>query len=339
MSARIRAARERRGWSQAELADRAGVSRQLVGALEAGRHVPNVTAAMAIATALGSTVEELFGPTSDRPTPVTGDPLSPGTAVSLGRVGTELVAIPAAHRTASSEAWALTDGVVDEDGAVSLVDTGPFEGLVIAGCDPAVALIAGLVERRTRHRIVAFHASTARSIKTLASGHAHAAVVHGPAGALPAPPLPVRRWHLARWQVGLASGRGKGVPTVDEIAERRLRVVQRDEGAGTQQAFTRALARIGAKPAPGPIAEGHIDVARRVAAGAPVGVTMEAASRSFDLRFCPLETHEVELWVDQRWADLPEVTAVVETLNSPALRSRLGFIGGYELTDTGARVA
>jgi DNA-binding XRE family transcriptional regulator len=55
--------RERRlacGMTQAELAARAGVSRQLVAAVEAGRHAPAVDAALGIARALGTTVEELF---------------------------------------------------------------------------------------------------------------------------------------------------------------------------------------------------------------------------------------------------------------------------------------
>lgn len=294
---------------------------------------------MSIAAALGSTVEDLFGPSPDHPIPAAGAALPVGATVSVARVGQTLVAFPAAHRTASPEAWALADGVVGGDGTVTVVDSDHRDGLVIAGCDPAVALIAGLVERRTHHRTLVVHASTARSIKILAAGHAHAAVVHGQEGSLSVPPLRVRRWHLARWQVGLASGRTTGVPSVEEIAERRLRVVQRDDGAGTQLAFTRALARIGATSSPGPIADGHIDVARRVAAGAAVGVTMEAASRCFDLQFLPLETHDVELWVDERWRDLESVAALVETLSGSALRDRLELIGGYDLAGIGTRVA
>ena len=48
------------GMTQAELAARAGVSRQLVAAVEAGRHAPAVDAALGIARALGTTVEDLF---------------------------------------------------------------------------------------------------------------------------------------------------------------------------------------------------------------------------------------------------------------------------------------
>src|SRR5262245_16820813 len=48
-------------WSQAQLAQRAGISRAAVSAIEIGRLVPSVAAALALAAAFGCTVEELFG--------------------------------------------------------------------------------------------------------------------------------------------------------------------------------------------------------------------------------------------------------------------------------------
>ena len=62
--------RERRtqaGLTQAELAERAGVSRQLVAAVEAGRNVPAVDAALRLAGALGTTADELFADSSAKP--------------------------------------------------------------------------------------------------------------------------------------------------------------------------------------------------------------------------------------------------------------------------------
>src|ERR1039458_5311546 len=61
--------RERRlecGLTQTELAARAGVSRQLVAAVEADRNTPAADAAIGLAPALATSVEELF---ASRPTP------------------------------------------------------------------------------------------------------------------------------------------------------------------------------------------------------------------------------------------------------------------------------
>lgn len=329
------------GWTQAELAERAGVSRQLVGAVEAGRHVPSVAAALALARAMGRSVEEVFAERSGSPVPVVGDGLpTPGSPVIVARVGDSVVAVPARHGVASSERWELADATVTATGELAMLADGVDDGLVIAGCDPALGVLAGLVERGTRYRVVTVHASTGRSIDALSAGRVHGVVVHAPAGALPVPPVPVRRWHLARWQVGVASGRVSGVPSVEEIAERRLRVVQRDDGAGTQLAFVRALERVGAPGSvPGPVGDGHVDVARRVASGAAAGVTMEAAARSFGLGFEPLEEHTVEVWLDERWASLPAASALIESLSGVAFQSRLAVVGGYDLTSCANRVA
>src|SRR4051794_29327800 len=58
---RVKSHRLKRGWSQAELAHRAGISRTAVSAIEVNRLVPSVAAALSLANALDCSVEELFG--------------------------------------------------------------------------------------------------------------------------------------------------------------------------------------------------------------------------------------------------------------------------------------
>lgn len=338
MTDRIRALREAHGWTHQELATRAGVSRQLVGAMESGRHVPNVAAALRVAGALGVTVEELFDADAPPVTSILGDPLPTGAAVVAGRVGDHLVAARPEHLVVDAEQWALVDALV-RDGGVEWLPDRPAEPLVVAGCDPVLGIVGGLVERAGPHRLVAVHASTGRSVDALAAGRVHAVVVHAPSGQLPQPPVDVRRWHLASWQVGLA-GRGRAAPSIDELAERRARVVQRDPGAGSQQALERELARQGRATAlPGPVVGGHVEVARRVAAGGGrAGVTMEAAAIAFDLGFTSLEVHDVELWIDARWVDLPGARAVLDVLAGPGLRRRAEAIAGYDVAGLGREV-
>jgi putative transcriptional regulator len=52
--------RARLGWTQAELADRVGVSRKTINTVENGVFVPSTTLALKLAQAIGKPVEALF---------------------------------------------------------------------------------------------------------------------------------------------------------------------------------------------------------------------------------------------------------------------------------------
>jgi DNA-binding XRE family transcriptional regulator len=56
----IRRFREEQGWSQQELAERTGLSRAGISAIEMGKLVPSTVAALALAKVFGCRVEELF---------------------------------------------------------------------------------------------------------------------------------------------------------------------------------------------------------------------------------------------------------------------------------------
>ena len=60
MNNRVRELREARGWSQAALGERLGVSRQTVNALETGRYDPSLPLAFKIARVFGQPIESIF---------------------------------------------------------------------------------------------------------------------------------------------------------------------------------------------------------------------------------------------------------------------------------------
>ena len=60
MKNRLKVLRAENCWSQAELADRLGVSRQAVNAIETGKHDPSLTLAFALADIFGKRIEEVF---------------------------------------------------------------------------------------------------------------------------------------------------------------------------------------------------------------------------------------------------------------------------------------
>jgi putative transcriptional regulator len=56
------ALRSERGWSQADLARRVGVSRQTINAIENGRYDPSLPLAFALARAFSRPIESIFEP-------------------------------------------------------------------------------------------------------------------------------------------------------------------------------------------------------------------------------------------------------------------------------------
>ena len=60
MKNRLKVLRAERNWSQADLADHLGVSRQTVNALETGRYDPSLPLAFRIAKVFGHPIEAIF---------------------------------------------------------------------------------------------------------------------------------------------------------------------------------------------------------------------------------------------------------------------------------------
>lgn len=57
---RLREQRTQLGWTQAELAERVGVSRKTINTVENGVFIPSTLLALRLAAALGKSVEQLF---------------------------------------------------------------------------------------------------------------------------------------------------------------------------------------------------------------------------------------------------------------------------------------
>ena len=62
MNNRLKVLRAERDWSQQALADKLGVSRQSVNAIETGRYDPSLPLAFTIAQVFGLAIEDIFQP-------------------------------------------------------------------------------------------------------------------------------------------------------------------------------------------------------------------------------------------------------------------------------------
>jgi putative transcriptional regulator len=69
MRNRLRVLRAEVRWSQAELAERLGVSRQTVNAVETEKYDPSLPLAFKLAQLFGKPIEEIFSPNGDSVSP------------------------------------------------------------------------------------------------------------------------------------------------------------------------------------------------------------------------------------------------------------------------------
>ena len=330
--------RERRlecGLTQAELAARAGVSRQLVAAVESGQNAPAVDAALGLARALATTVEALFAAAPAGVIPALGTPLRERAPLRVGRVGDRLVAAELADHGTAGAGWAKPDATI-QDGVLRLFAGATPRGMVLAGCDPALGVAEAMLEGFGPSSLAALSAATGTGLAALDHGGVHATVVHGPWDRLPTPPVPVLRLHLARWQVGLGVAPRLKRRSLEALLRGKAPIVQRDPAAASQQALQRATAEAEVRTAPsGPLAGGHIEAARLAALLGCAAVTTESAARAFALHFLALEEHIVQIWLAERWRDHPGVAALGNLLAASAFTERVAQFGGYDLDGCG----
>jgi transcriptional regulator with XRE-family HTH domain len=331
----LRRLREAAGLTQSDLAGMAGVSRQLVGAVEAGRHLPRVDAALSLAAALGVDVEALFGRRQAIADILTGDIPADGSLVRATNVGD--VTVTAAARL-GTDGYDIADGVVEDGILRGLVSLAP--GIVVAGCEPGLELLERVLRERGMGA-VSVSSSSAVALEALSAGRAHAAVVHGSVDRLAS--LSSRfdgvRIRLVGWNVGLSAPADAAAGWDDLALSGRVPVIQREQGAGVQQTFELAVSQDAVTPVPGPKVGGHLEAARRSVISGMAAVTIEPAALAVGARFRALDVHRAELWVGRRWERDRGVAEAVDVIVGHRFQTRLAAVGGYDLTGCGDRAA
>ncbi len=373
--ANLRLARQTRGFSQQQLASMAGVSRQAVSAVESGHSDPSLRVALALAQALGLSVEELFGP---------GEPAAPVAAISvaplrgktdrvaLAPVGDRFVALPLRGDTGAglgfipagglanpanftaSPALAVGGSADGADGAgLELIAVRPIgpprPTLVVAGCDPALPLLATPLALLDPPVAFAWWpCGSAAALRLARQGLVHAAGVHAQGNSPEAGrslPDGADVVGFTAWREGFAVRPDlKSVVTgLDAIAKNQLRIVNREPGAEARRLLDAERERLGVDVGDligyGTQAVGHLQVASAVAAGlAEAGVASEPAARAYGLAFVPLADERFNLVIPAEHAASREVQALLKVLSSPWLLAQLASLPGYHASTCGDRL-
>lgn len=370
--AMLRRARVARGLSQDELARRAGLSRQALGAIESGLYQPGVGAALALARELGHSVEALFG-SAGAPALLEADwaearggarqgaPALPARpAIALGRVGGRLVALaqPAPAMRLVPAAGVLEHARGRHAQVAAFRTREQIDAtLLVAGCDPAVTILADWMARhRPATTLTPIGRSSRAALAALLAGRVHAAGVHlgdreGGDYNLAAVREALKRRqaimvNFARWELGLGVRRGNplGVRGIADLAMPGLRIVNREAGSGARLVLDQALAEL--KIVPRRIAgyarelSGHLEVAAAIAAGeADAGLTLRVGAEAFSLDFVTVREERYDVVILQREMDSPPVRAMLDALNSSAFANEVRQLCAYDTAQMGQVIA
>lgn len=380
---RLRLARLACQLSQDQLAEAAGITRQAVAGFEAGRFDPSLKVALRLGRVLGRSVDELF---SDAGGPVSTQAAwveLPGTAGAGGRVALAEVAgkrwaypltgdmgVAAGFRPAGGHVAPEPGaaGPMDGAGAAGLVAATtaaatmvtattwapPRPTVVVAGCDPALALLAGpLAIQDPPVDLLWLPCSSARALQLVEQGAVHVAGAHlrDPSGAgyngqrsrQVLGSIGAAVLGFAAWEEGLALAptAAGSVTTVADVARLGLRVVNREPGAEARAVLERQCTthRVTPSDLVGWDVElgGHLQVAAAIASGlAAAGITAAPVASLYGLGFVPLAAERFDLVVPRHLLALPELRALLSVLGSDGLRRQLEAIDGYDAEACGS---
>lgn len=355
---RVREWRERAGMRPAEVAERIGMTRQALHSIETGSYAPNTLIALQLARLFGCTVEDLFTLVDAQiQASVTGQ-VSLGERVRLAQVAGRWLAFPLTGQGGLTE---QADGVVAALEAEQ-VTIELFNDLVLArrtavlaGCDPAFALLTSYVARQSDARTLLHSLSSKAALRALARGEAHAAGIHlyDPATGisnLPAvqemlPGQDIHLFTLWAWEQGLQvrPGNPSNISSVADLLRPDIRLQNREPDAGSRVLLDAWLDVAGISQGARQQLPGYrdevntpLEAARRVASGqADVAPGPRSAAVALGLDFVPLQTERFDLAVPAAFVTHPGVQAILSVVQQPAFRSELRALGGYNPSQAG----
>jgi putative molybdopterin biosynthesis protein len=368
----LKSVRTQQGFSQSELAHRAGITRQAVSYIESNLYLPTTAVALRLATVLTCRVEDLFHlaqPAEIIQATLIGrlpqtEAETQSIRVKVSTVGKRTIVRPLADLGEQLSFVIPADGYVTDtygkrSGDVIRVKLSRDRHAIqqeisVAGCDPAIFL-AGEHLRRQKDQtaVVGWPMGSMAALQALQHGEVHVAGLHLFDPTTGESNLPFLRRYLkgsgydvvtfATWEEGfmVRPGNPLSIRTAADLAQPPVAVINREEGSGARLLLDQRLRACGIDPTQvrgyDRIVPSHIEVARAVAnRQADVGIGIRSAAQHFGLDFAPLQAVRYDLVVSKsNLKSHPTLTRLFETLVSRPFRTEIEALGGYDTSETG----
>lgn len=369
----LKSIRTKHGFSQGELAKRAGITRQAVSSIESNLYLPTTAVALRFASILACRVEDLFSlvPSEEiiegtligqlpQAEPRTPHPIR----VKVSTVGKRMVVRPVTDLGEQLSFAVPADGYISEThnkltGAAVRVKLSRDreaiqQEIAVAGCDPAIFL-AGEHLRRQKDQttVVGWPMGSTAALQALQRGEVHVAGLHLLDPTTGESNMPFLRRHLkgsgyevvtfATWEEGfmVRPGNPLSIHTAADLVERRVRLVNREEGSGARLLLDQRLRASGVDPTQvhgyDRIVFSHFEVARAIdGRQADVGIGIRSAAQLFGLDFVTLQSARYDLVVPKSYFQShPTLAHLFEAIVSGPFRNEIEALGGYDTSETG----
>jgi molybdate-binding protein/DNA-binding XRE family transcriptional regulator len=341
----VQGRRRAREWSQADLAERAGISRAAVSAIEGARLSPSVATALALAAVFECSVEELFGRggiSQLQASQWAWTPRSESSRYWEAEVGPRRLLYPVEaitlNPTPHDGIW--QHGVLHDRAAVAK------STLIMASCDPAAGLLAAEYARASGFRLLVFPRGGRAALDLLRQRLVHVAGLHYSTTETPNRNGEVMRaryagdgrmLRLATWEAGIALAPEDRSRSVESVARRPLRWAARETGSAARECLDGLL---GQKAFAGREVDGHAAVAEAVRAGwAEAGVCVRFSAAEAGLNFLPVRRETLDLCFPAAFQNDPRLQALARLLRGRACRHLLSELPGYDARETGEILA
>ena len=336
---RLRQHRTVLGLTQVELAARAGISRTAVTAIEGDRLVPSVASALAIARALGTTVENLFG--DDTSTEQADVWAWPSTLNSARCWRAEVAGRTVLYPASTTPMFTMLPDQHAKNARLSDA-TKANDTLVMACCDPAAGVLASQFAAATGMRLIVLPRSSRQAIEMLRDRFVHLAGLHyatqdepdaNSQTILSALGTGYQAVRIARWQEGVVFSRSAGFRSIGGMMKTKLRWIGREPGSGARQCLDRIFEN---RSGPRRIAFDHRGVVEAVKTGwADAGVCIQLVGAEAGLNFLPVQNEAFDVCFPSELADDHRIKAFLNVVQSAAYRKLISDLPGYDARETG----
>lgn len=358
MSCFLRAKREALGLSQQALADKLGVSRQSLGAIEAEKQIPSTTLALRLARALGCEVEALFtlSGAGELDVELRSQANLPSPSLSgrltIARIEDRFVAHPLSDHAPLAADGLLPSAPSENLSRVTAQSLAPLADLeshvLVAGCAPLLGLLSQYAERRVKAgRVTWLSENTESALSLLELGQVHVAGMHFVQPnqnrlharlkqALPGRTLQVVNMTRFRQGIVTAPGNPLALSSLEDLRRKGLRLALREAGSSAAR-----LLEQGKLPAchreRALSATSHDQVAQLVAWGAvDAGIALESVALSRGLAFVPLSEERFDLVVRKEPAFEAAASRIFNLLSESWFRKEASRLPGYDDSLSGA---